>query len=71
MINIQAELATVKNNILSFDWNSLVRIEIVLDEKSATNIEIAEDALGDEVYYNYLKIGRKLIDENVLNEERV
>ncbi len=71
MINIQAELATVKNNILSFDWNSLVRIEIVLDEKSATNIEIAEDALGDEVYYNYLKIGRKLIDENDLNEERV
>jgi hypothetical protein len=71
LINIQAELATVKNNILSFDWNSLVRIEIVLDEKSATNIEIAEDALGDEVYYNYLKIGRKLIDENVLNEERV
>ncbi len=49
----------------------LVRIEIVLDEKSATNIEIAEDALGDEVYYNYLKIGRKLIDENDLNEERV
>ncbi len=71
MINIQAELATVKNNILSFDWNSFVRIEIVLNEKSATNIEIAEDALGDEVYYNYLKIGRKLIDENVLNEERV
>ncbi len=71
MINIQAELATVKNNILSFDWNSLVRIEIVLDEKLATNIEIAEDALGDEVYYNYLKIGRKLIDENDLNEERV
>jgi hypothetical protein len=71
LINIQAELATVKNNILSFDWNSLVRIEIVLDEKSATNIEIAEDALGDEVYYNYLKIGRKLIDENDLNEERV
>jgi hypothetical protein len=42
-----------------------------MDEKKATNIEIAEDALGDEVYYNYLKVGRKLIDENILDEERV
>jgi uncharacterized phage-associated protein len=45
-------------------------VEIFLDEKSATNIEIVEDALGDEVYYNYLKMGRKLVDESILDEER-
>jgi uncharacterized phage-associated protein len=54
-----------------FDWNIFVIVEIFLDEKSANNVEIAEDALGDEVYYNYLKVGRKLIDENILDEERV
>ncbi len=42
-----------------------------MDEKKATNIEIAEDALGDEVYYHYLKTSRKLIDETDLDEERV
>jgi hypothetical protein len=36
-----------------------------------TNIEIAEDALGDEVYYNFLKIGQKIVDETDLDEERV
>ncbi|CAF3539975.1 unnamed protein product [Rotaria socialis] len=42
-----------------------------LNIKSSTNIEIAEDALGDEVYYNYLKVGGKLDDETYLDEERV
>ena len=35
------------------------------------SVEIAEDALGDEVYYNYLKTSRKLTDETDLDEERV
>ncbi|CAF4259670.1 unnamed protein product, partial [Rotaria sordida] len=43
----------------------------MLDEKSACNIEIAEDALGDEIYYNYIKIGRKLAEEQDLDEERI
>jgi len=46
-------------------------LETVLDEKKVKNIEIAEDALGDEVYYNYLKLNRKLLDETDLDEERV
>jgi len=46
-------------------------LEITLSEKRATHIEIAEDALGDEVYYNYLKLTRKLVDEVDLDEERV
>ena len=56
---------------MSFDWNHFVLIEITLDEKLATNIEIAEDALGDEVCVNYLSVGRKLVNENDLDEERV
>ncbi|CAF1319031.1 unnamed protein product [Rotaria sordida] len=47
------------------------KYEIMLDEKSACNIEIAEDALGDEIYYNYIKIGRKLAEEQDLDEERI
>ncbi|CAF1487785.1 unnamed protein product, partial [Rotaria sordida] len=47
------------------------KYEIMLDEKSACNIEIAEDALGDEIYYNYMKIGRKLAEEQDLDEERI
>ncbi|CAF4301007.1 unnamed protein product, partial [Rotaria sordida] len=47
------------------------KYEIMLDEKSACNIEIAEDALGDEIYYNYMKIGRKLAEEQDLDEERM
>ncbi len=46
-------------------------LEIVLCEKRATDIEIAEDAFGEEVYYNYSKLSRKLIDETDLDEERV
>ncbi len=46
-------------------------IETILEEKRITNIEIAEDALGDEVYYNYLKLNRKLLDETDFDEERV
>lgn len=46
-------------------------VEIVLDERVTTNIEVAEDALGEEVYYNYLKISRKLVDETDMDEERV
>ncbi|CAF1256388.1 unnamed protein product [Adineta steineri] len=47
------------------------KYKVLLDEKSASNIEIAEDALGDEVYYNYSKVGRKLVDDNDLDEERI
>jgi hypothetical protein len=35
--------------------NKLFFLEIQPDEKTARNIEIAEDALGHEIYYNYLK----------------
>ncbi|CAF4410210.1 unnamed protein product [Rotaria socialis] len=45
--------------------------QIALDEKSATNIEIAEDALGDEVYYNFSKHGLQLIEEHELDEEQI
>ncbi|CAF5161461.1 unnamed protein product, partial [Rotaria sp. Silwood1] len=34
-------------------------------------IESAEDAFGDEVYYNFLKMNRKSADETGLDEERV
>ena len=50
---------------------SLCSLEILLDEKSIASVEIAEDALGDEVYYNHLKTSRKLTDETDLDEERV
>jgi len=73
MLNIQIVLNIVKRSLfcLSFQLKYFILVEIFLDEKSASNIEIAEDALGDEVYYNYLKMGRKLVDENELDEERV
>ena len=47
-----------------------LRTEVMLDEKTATTIEIAEDALGDEVYYNYTKMGRKLVDESDIDDDR-
>ncbi len=56
---------------MSSGLNISIVVEICFDEKSATTIEIAEDALGDEVYYNYLKMGRKLVAENDLDEERM
>ncbi|CAF0789998.1 unnamed protein product [Adineta ricciae] len=46
------------------------KYKIMLDEKTATTIEIAEDALGDEVYYNYTKMGRKLVDESDIDDDR-
>ena len=46
-------------------------LEKTLDEKCMESIEISEDAIGDEVYYNYLKMGRKLIDDMVLDEEQM
>ena len=46
-------------------------LELSLDDKSITKIKTTEDAYGDEVYYNYLKQERKLIDESDLDEERV
>jgi uncharacterized protein involved in high-affinity Fe2+ transport len=52
-------------------WRNCLYLEKVLDEKTITNIEIAEDGFGDEVYYNYLKVNRKLGDETDLDEERV
>ncbi len=71
---MQVELNIVKKQkffFLWFDWDLFITVvEIFLDEKSATNIEIVEDALGDEVYYNYLKMGRKLVDDSILDEER-
>jgi hypothetical protein len=48
-----------------------VIVEIRVDEKYANNIEVAEDALGDEVYYSYLKFGRKIVDSTDNEEERV
>ncbi|CAF1566383.1 unnamed protein product, partial [Rotaria sordida] len=50
---------------------SRTKYEITLDEKSASNIEIAEDALGDEIYYNYMKIGRKITEAGDIDEERI
>lgn len=43
----------------------------MLNEKSSTNVEITEDVFGEEVYYSYLKMGRKLIDDNDLDNERM
>ncbi len=76
MLNIQIELNIVKPKILVFVFilhliEYFCFTEILLDEKSASNVEIAEDALGDEVYYSYSKTGRKLLDENDLDEERM
>ncbi|CAF3534340.1 unnamed protein product [Rotaria sp. Silwood1] len=45
--------------------------EITLDDKAATTIEIIEDALGDEVYYHYAKIGRKFNEEQEIDEQRI
>ncbi|CAF4253618.1 unnamed protein product, partial [Rotaria sordida] len=42
-----------------------------LNDKSITKVETIEDAYCDEVYYNYLKQERKLLDEPDLDEERV
>ena len=46
-------------------------LETEFDPKTATIIETVEDAIGDEVYYNHLKIDRKLVDEMDLDEERM
>ena len=51
--------------------NNCVIAEISVDDKYAGIIEVAEDALGDEVYYNYLKFGRKIVDSTENDEERV
>jgi hypothetical protein len=71
---IQVERNIVKKktkNILGFVYRRTDVLEIIVDEKKATFIEIVEDALGDEVYYGYLKLDRKLLDETDLDEERV
>ncbi|CAF4710111.1 unnamed protein product, partial [Rotaria sp. Silwood2] len=63
-----------KNLSFRFDLNVVFVFfvtEIKLDEKLATNIEIVEDQLGDEVYYNYVKTVRKSPEEHELDEERV
>ncbi|CAF0751348.1 unnamed protein product [Adineta ricciae] len=53
------------------DHSSRTKYKKRLNEKLTSIIEIAEDALGDEVFYNHLKEGRKLVDEVDLDEERV
>ena len=45
--------------------------EISVDEKYATTIETTEEAVGDEVCSNTLKLIRKSGDVNELDEERV
>jgi hypothetical protein len=73
MLNIQIEQNIVsKKTILSFDTNIFFSFtEISLDEKLASVIEIAEDAIGDEVYYTFLKTTNKLDEVTELDEERV
>ncbi|CAF4817676.1 unnamed protein product [Rotaria sp. Silwood1] len=44
---------------------------IMPDEKLANNIEIVEDALGDEVYYNCMRNAGKSTEEHDFDEERV
>ena len=56
---------------ISFRTTSLIFLEIVLDDRVVANIEIAEDALGDEVYYHFWKTTRKSLEETELDEERV
>ena len=47
-------------------------LEIIADEMLTRKIETLEDALGNEVYFLFIKTDRKQIDhQNVLNEERV
>ncbi|CAF4236589.1 unnamed protein product, partial [Rotaria sp. Silwood2] len=43
--------------------------KISLDEKKSANIEIVEDALGDEVYFKFLKTRRQLVDDADLDDE--
>ncbi|CAF1157757.1 unnamed protein product [Rotaria sp. Silwood1] len=43
--------------------------KISLDEKKSANIEIVEDALGDEVYFKFLKTGRQLVDNADLDDQ--
>jgi hypothetical protein len=73
MLNIQVERNIVENICFfsSLKLNLSVAVEISVDEKSANTIEVAEDALGDDVYINYLKFGRKLVDKTENDEERV
>ena len=52
-------------------FSKMVLLEKNLHEKMMEQIEIGEDAIGDEVYYNYLKTGRKLVDDIVLDEEQM
>lgn len=67
-----------KNSSHGFSYNTALllllffsHLEKPLEPKKVTIIEIAEDALGDEVYYNYLKINRKQYEDPDLDEERV
>ena len=47
-------------------------IEIIADEMLTKKIEAIEDALGNEVYFFFLKTERKQVDrQNDLNEKRV
>ncbi|CAF1500311.1 unnamed protein product [Rotaria sordida] len=54
--------------VQEFTWHLS---QLSLDDKSITKTETTEDAYGAEVYYNYLKQERKLLDEPDLDEERV
>ncbi|CAF0994204.1 unnamed protein product [Rotaria sordida] len=47
------------------------KYKLSLNDKSITKVETIEDAYCDEIYYNYLKQERKLLDEPDLDEERV
>ena len=65
------ELNTVKKTPLDLSSSNRIILEISVDEKYASNIEIVEDAFGDEVYYNYVKFNRDLITTNISDEERM
>ena len=73
-INIQIELNIVDKPFEFFFRLVeilIVIVEITVDEKSEKIIEIAEEAIGDEVYSNSLKFSRKSTDINEFDEERV
>jgi len=50
--------------------NKINFVEIGLDEKSAMNIELVEEALADDAYFNFITTGRKLVHSSSTTEDR-
>lgn len=53
-----------------YEHTSRTKYKIALDEKSSMNIEVAEEALGDDVYFNFITMGRSLYGSANSSEDR-